>query len=63
MKEMLIVFLGGGIGAAGRYWLSGLVHRAAATGFPVVEELFSATGFGGMVTIEDAEIIQYTAGA
>ena len=30
---------------------------------PVVEDLFARAGCGGMVTIEKAEIIHYTAGA
>lgn len=33
-----------------------------ASFLPVVEELFSRSGCGGMVTTERAEIIQYTAG-
>jgi CrcB protein len=35
MKEAIVIFVGGGIGAAGRYWLSGAVHRAGGGGsFP-----------------------------
>ena len=30
----LLVFLGGGVGSAGRYWLSGLVQKMTASGFP-----------------------------
>jgi PII-like signaling protein len=30
---------------------------------PVIDELFAATGCGGMVTVEKARIIRYTAGA
>lgn len=29
-----LVFLGGGIGAVGRYWIGGIVHRFAGAGFP-----------------------------
>jgi CrcB protein len=43
VKEFLIIFLGGGIGAAGRYWLSGLVHRAGGA-FPVGTMLVNVTG-------------------
>ena len=35
MKDILVVFVGGGIGAAGRYWLSGFAHRMTSTSFPV----------------------------
>lgn len=34
MKETLVVFLGGGIGAAFRYLLQGSVYRFMGTGFP-----------------------------
>ena len=30
----LYVFVGGGIGAAGRYWLQGFVYRYLSSGFP-----------------------------
>lgn len=34
MKELVVVFLGGGIGSALRYWLSGSVYRFAKPTFP-----------------------------
>lgn len=34
MQSYMLVFLGGGIGAAARYWLSGLIHERLGSGFP-----------------------------
>ncbi len=34
LKNYLFVFLGGGLGAALRYWLSGIIPRFAGTNFP-----------------------------
>ncbi len=34
MKEFVVVFLGGGIGSALRYWLSGSVYRFVKPTFP-----------------------------
>lgn len=34
MRNYLFVFLGGGTGAAARYWLSGAVYRFLSTDFP-----------------------------
>jgi fluoride exporter len=34
MKEFLVVFLGGGVGSALRYWLSGSVYRFVQPTFP-----------------------------
>lgn len=34
MQNMMLVFIGGGIGAAVRYWLSGLVYDKFGSGFP-----------------------------
>ncbi|HEX2866737.1 MAG TPA: fluoride efflux transporter CrcB [Ignavibacteriales bacterium] len=34
MKYALIVFLGGGIGAVTRYWLSGYIYRLTGASFP-----------------------------
>lgn len=34
MYNFLIVFLGGGIGAAARYWLSGSIARSSGSSFP-----------------------------
>ena len=34
MTDLLLVFLGGGLGAAARYWLSGAVYRVLPAVFP-----------------------------
>ncbi len=34
MKELAVVFLGGGVGSALRYWLSGSVYRLLKPSFP-----------------------------
>lgn len=34
MKEIAVVFLGGGLGASLRYWLSGTVYRVLSHTFP-----------------------------
>ncbi|HZY09627.1 MAG TPA: fluoride efflux transporter CrcB [Bacteroidota bacterium] len=34
MKNYLFVFIGGGMGASARYWLSGAVYRFLSTDFP-----------------------------
>ncbi len=34
MKNYMLVFAGGGLGAALRYWLSGVIPRFAGTDFP-----------------------------
>ena len=34
MRNYLFVFLGGGLGAAARYWLSGIVYRWVESDFP-----------------------------
>ena len=34
MRNVLLVFLGGGIGAGARYWLSGLVYGKFGSAFP-----------------------------
>src|SRR5512140_1501220 len=34
MKELVVVFLGGGVGSALRYWVSGSVYRFVKTTFP-----------------------------
>lgn len=35
MGNFLAVFVGGGIGAAARYWLSGAIARSTGSGFPL----------------------------
>ena len=44
MKDVLVVFVGGGIGAAGRYWLSGLAYRFNSGAFPVGTMLVNVLG-------------------
>ena len=34
MKQAIIVFIGGGLGATARYWLSGAVYRFMSSQFP-----------------------------
>ncbi|MBI3578162.1 MAG: fluoride efflux transporter CrcB [Ignavibacteriales bacterium] len=34
MVNIVLVFVGGGIGAAARYWLSGIVYQKMSTDFP-----------------------------
>ena len=34
MKQAIIVFVGGGLGATARYWLSGAVYRFMSSQFP-----------------------------
>ena len=44
MKIYLIVFIGGGIGAAARYWLSGFVYRFLDPVFPYGNLVVNVTG-------------------
>ncbi|MGE5682786.1 MAG: fluoride efflux transporter CrcB [Bacillota bacterium] len=44
MKYALIVFLGGGIGAVTRYWLSGAIARYTGPGFPYGTLIVNITG-------------------
>lgn len=44
MKTYLIVFFGGGIGAAARYWLSGFVYRFLDPVFPYGNLVVNVTG-------------------
>jgi fluoride exporter len=34
VANFFVVFLGGGLGAAARYWLSGTIARSSGSGFP-----------------------------
>ncbi len=34
MNNIILVFVGGGLGAAGRYWLHGMIERSSTGGFP-----------------------------
>jgi fluoride exporter len=62
VKETAIVFLGGGLGAALRYWLSGSVYRFMGTGFPYGTLLVNVLGcfFIGflMALFEDRFVVQ-----
>ncbi len=44
MKDLLVIFVGGGLGASARYWLSGLAHRYSGSGFPVGTMLVNVIG-------------------
>lgn len=44
MKELVAAFLGGGVGSALRYWLSGAVYRVASPAFPTGTLLVNVTG-------------------
>lgn len=44
MKETMVVFLGGGIGAAVRYWLQGSIYRFMGTSFPYGTLLVNVLG-------------------
>ena len=44
MKNYLFVFLGGGFGAAARYWLSGAAFKVLPTDFPYGNLVVNVTG-------------------
>jgi fluoride exporter len=44
MKNYLLVFLGGGIGASARYYLSGAVYRFLSTDFPYGNLIVNISG-------------------
>jgi len=44
VQNYLLVFAGGGIGAAGRYWLQGLVYQRFGTQFPAGTLLVNIIG-------------------
>lgn len=62
MKESLVVFLGGGLGAAFRYWLQGSVYRFTGTGFPygtLVVNVLGCFAIGLLVTtFEERFLVQ-----
>jgi len=62
MKETLVAFLGGGIGTAFRYWLSGWVYRFLSPTFPAGTMVVNVTGcliIGLLMTIfEDRFVVQ-----
>lgn len=44
MKNYLVVFIGGGIGASSRYWLSGAVYRWLPASFPYGNLIVNVSG-------------------
>ncbi len=44
MDKAILVFVGGGLGALARYWLSGAVHRLAGATFPYGTLVVNVTG-------------------
>ena len=44
MRNYLLVFAGGGIGASARYWLSGAVYRFLSSDFPYGNLVVNITG-------------------
>jgi fluoride exporter len=44
LKNYILVFTGGGIGASARYWLSGVVYRFLSTGFPYGNLIVNISG-------------------
>jgi CrcB protein len=44
MKHLLLAFVGGGIGASARYWLSGSVYRFMSSSFPYGTMLVNVLG-------------------
>lgn len=44
VKYFVLVFLGGGIGASGRYWMSGTVYRILPSDFPYGNLLVNILG-------------------
>ena len=44
LRNYLLVFAGGGIGASARYWMSGAVYRFLSTDFPYGNLVVNITG-------------------
>jgi CrcB protein len=44
LKNYILVFTGGGIGASARYWLSGVVYRFLSTDFPYGNLIVNISG-------------------
>lgn len=44
MNNMLLIFVGGGLGALLRYWGSGIVYRLTSLGFPYGTAVVNITG-------------------
>ena len=59
MKETMVVFLGGGIGAAFRFWLQGSIYRFMGTSFPYGTLLVNVLGcfaIGLFMTVFEKEV-------
>ena len=60
LKYALIVFLGGGIGAVTRYWLSGVIYRLTGANFPygtLVVNVFGCLLIGFLMTFFEERFI------
>ncbi len=62
MREAVVVFVGGGLGAALRYWLSGSVYQWVAPTFPygtLVVNVLGCFGIGFLMAFfEDRFVVQ-----
>ncbi|GJQ20817.1 MAG: putative fluoride ion transporter CrcB [Bacteroidia bacterium] len=60
MKPYLIVFLGGGIGAAGRYWLSSAVYKVFPPEFPFGNLVVNVSGcllIGMLMSVTEGRLV------
>ena len=59
MRQLLVVGLGGFVGAIARYWLSGLVHRWSGSSFPWGTLVVNVVGcflLGALMTIAETRL-------
>lgn len=62
MQNYLLVFAGGGIGAAARYWLSGLVYQRLGSEFPsgtLLVNVFGCFLIGFLMSVFEDRFILY----
>ncbi len=62
MQNYLLVFAGGGLGAAARYWLSGLVYQRLGSEFPSGTLLVNVIGcflIGVLMSVFEERFILY----
>ena len=62
MQNYLLVFAGGGIGAAARYWLSGLVYQRLGSEFPSGTLLVNVIGcllIGFLMSLFEERFVLY----
>ncbi|MGA3244901.1 MAG: fluoride efflux transporter CrcB [Bacteroidota bacterium] len=62
MQNYLLVFAGGGIGAAARYWLSGLVYQRLGSEFPsgtLVVNVIGCLLIGFLISIFEERFVLY----